>query len=458
MAYTDFDKLKTFFLALNKSGYRPERMDPKIITPKDKAYCFNLLREKIPELKDKTDNDLIEFLKDPKKVKERILGKFAVGEGFELTKILDEKPIIAEGVGGQPSDQAAPAEIPPAGRGMPSMPSITAPAIHPVYRTKPPVPEPPKPDIIKPTSRFNFSSFKSRMSNFAKTAQNFAGRANPWLKTNLGRVGRGLTQSVLPSGANFLGRTGLNAINHGGNFLSNLSSGRSRLASGLKGAKSRVSSLGEAKKLSLGIGLFFMIFLIAALGGMLSTSSTGEAAPIDSTAAPPYQPGAGKGIISCPFNASGNPRITNGSKSAGGHCSKEYEQDYGVCALPNDPNYTGKETAIDVVSDDRQVYLPRLNNATVNWYIEKIDTNTDYVVNGKTVNGGYSVRATALSEGKTYRMRFVHMNQPSLQEGQLASSDIPVGAYRAEEAHVHITVKEDDNFKPADLDFNLCEK
>lgn len=161
MLYSDFDKLKTFFLALNKSGFHPERMDPKIITPQDKIYCLNLLREKIPELKGKTDNELFEFLRDPNKVKKQILGRFVAQEEIELEKILEEKPVATEVVAEQPTGQSQ--EVPPPTEssmpgGLPSMPSV---GISPSYRPRPtviiqnipqaPAP-PPQPRIVPATS------------------------------------------------------------------------------------------------------------------------------------------------------------------------------------------------------------------------------------------------------------------------------------------------------------------
>lgn len=163
-----------------------------------------------------------------------------------------------------------------------------------------------------------------------------------------------------------------------------------------------------------------------------------------------YTPGAGSGILSCPLN---NGVITVGSKEAGGHCSPGYQTDF-PCV---EPDVTGRATAIDLQGTDQMVFLPNIGGNVVNWLVEKIDTDTSYLQQGILVSGGYSVIARAQSGGKTYRIRFVHIESPNVQQGQLASSGTPVGPYRSKENHVHITIQEEGVFKPGDLYFNLCK-
>lgn len=133
MAYTDFDRLRAFFSALGKSHYHPERLDPKIITLEDQALCLNLIRERNPDLKGKSDKEIINnYLRNPKEVN-RILTNFAANERAELQKALAEKPAATEGVSEQPTGQGT---IPSTGQavqppvagggsvgGMPGMPS-----------------------------------------------------------------------------------------------------------------------------------------------------------------------------------------------------------------------------------------------------------------------------------------------------------------------------------------------
>ncbi len=214
MAFSDFDKLKSFFFELKHSGFHPDKMRARFVmnggwATINKPECFNLLRKKIPDLAGKDDAYVIKYLSNRSNVENRILPKFTVGEKTELTQTLAEKSSSAEGVSGQPSGQAASAEqaapvSPTTGTstgGMPSMPSVSTPAIHPIYRSGNITATPPptiaiadsRGNIVReptiPTrGRFNFSAFKSRVSNLASKAQSIASPAGPFLKVNLGRM------------------------------------------------------------------------------------------------------------------------------------------------------------------------------------------------------------------------------------------------------------------------------
>lgn len=263
-------------------------------------------------------------------------------EQADLAATLEE-PAAAEGVstegtaatsGGQEVQQPAVAGGGSAGGGMPGMPSMSAPAMHPIFRVQPPTPPlggmeggtgigaaatakgnrieaeratttaPVRPAAISagggPT-RFNFSNFKSHLSNFGGKIRNLASPAGPFLKVNSGRIGNGL-KNIFGNAANFGGRAGLGAINHGGNALSNLSNNRLRLSKNLGNAKSNIVKGGKKRVVLLFAGIFFMIFFMGMLSGTGGTTPTGEAAPISTSPTT----GSGGDISSCKFNYQGN--------------------------------------------------------------------------------------------------------------------------------------------------------
>lgn len=160
---------------------------------------------------------------------------------------------------------------------------------------------------------------------------------------------------------------------------------------------------------------------------------------------PTYQPGAGKGIISCPLNGG---YITTGSEGAPGgkgHCSTDYQKDY-PCAVPD---ITGRATAADLEGSSKNVYLPYVNNEKVTWTI--VEPNTTIYENE---GGGVAIAATASSQGKTYTVRFVHLASSNLKGNETLNSADLIGQYLT---HLHVTMKENGEFQPADLYFNLCQ-
>lgn len=432
----------------------------------------------------------------------------------ELPKYFDPNQAPAEYAGtiaeAQQQSQAEGRGIPAqgAGGGMPGLPAgpSISPARRRIYRI-PPTPEKPKPDIaiasetgaireagdasklvkasssgavvekppskifiadkggvrehvIKPSGRFKFPS---AFSNFGK---NIGSKMGVFIKRNLtpmrlgtlvsggigavagsafgpmgtltGGIGGGLMPSWLSSGG-------------GRKFFGKLGNGAVNATARLTNPALRMSIPAPAKKWVL---LFFGGFVLLTIGvGFIAAppNQPGSTQPPPAVY-PPYQPGAGSGVIACPLNSG---RIRTGSKDKGGHCSPGYQTDY-PCASPDT---TGRATAVDIQSQDKIVYLPKLNNADVEWTITQIDTNTDYVANGQFINGGYSVRASAESQGKKYLIRFVHIESTSLTVGQTPppTSGTAVGKYRDWENHVHITIEEDNVFKPGDIYFNLCQ-
>ncbi|MDD5147392.1 MAG: hypothetical protein PHV63_02485 [Candidatus Daviesbacteria bacterium] len=173
---------------------------------------------------------------------------------------------------------------------------------------------PPASTTPSPASqRFNFSSFKSSMSSGFKNVQNFVARANPFLKTNLGRMfdglkgiiggmGRGITGQGLNGAANLGGRAGLGFINHGGDFLSNLSNTRSRFSAASKSFSPK--NLGSKRALLIFGGVFFLIFFMVALGGSTENTSSLKAASL---------PSGGGDISSCKFTRSGVSNLIRSS-------------------------------------------------------------------------------------------------------------------------------------------------
>ncbi|MBI3109597.1 hypothetical protein HYZ06_01010 [Candidatus Daviesbacteria bacterium] len=163
----------------------------------------------------------------------------------------------------------------------------------------------------------------------------------------------------------------------------------------------------------------------------------------------------GTNIIGCPVAAG---RITNGSKETGGHCSPSYVQQYGSqgCTV-GEAGYTGRDKAVDIVGTFPSVYLPVINGKEVTWNVtEASKTISD------AEGGGEDFVATTIAEGKHYRIRFVHLESipPDLILGSQAQSNKLIGKYYQSNpygAHVHITIQENGEFKPADTYFNLCQ-
>lgn len=256
-----------------------------------------------------------------------------------------------------------------------------------------------------------------------------------------GAAGGGIGSFWIKSGdgARFLGK----AANKGLNAFEKLSK------PGLKGASGSFGSFGSKKLVwGLFLGLFFFVFFSGIIGGLSGTTPSGQAAPQAPPAGSPvpYQPGAGSGILSCPLN--GVTTKTLGSKDAGGHCTPQYEAQEAPC-LPGDP--TGRSTAIDIRSADKAVFLPSLGGQTTDWTVDATDKIYDM-----GVDVGQDLVAIASYKGKSYRIRFVHLDSTFLKVGEHYADGTFVGYYRGIQNHVHITLKEDDVFKPVDLYFNLC--
>ncbi len=165
----------------------------------------------------------------------------------------------------------------------------------------------------------------------------------------------------------------------------------------------------------------------------------------------PYIPGGGKGLISCPVNSG---IITNGSREAGGHCSPSYEAQFGKCAEPGNNNYRGKETAVDVISFDKVVYVPFLTGGA-NPQLWKVDEAGSPIAEYE--GGGIAVGINTQAAGHIFRARFVHLSSTTLRVGDTVTPGTPIGQYNLSANHVHVTLQEDGVFKPADLYFNLCQ-
>lgn len=177
-----------------------------------------------------------------------------------------------------------------------------------------------------PGLRFQ-TGLTNTLKNFGSTSQRFIG-------TNLGRVfdglkgmagnlggiaggtGRAITGPGLTGTANMLGRTGLGAINHGGNFLSNLSNTRSRVSRNLASGKSKLTG---SKKWIWLIGLLLLVVIF----GIIVPSSN----PTTPVPTSPTTPTGTTNISQCKFTRAGNPQpikssvlvgwISNAAASAG---------------------------------------------------------------------------------------------------------------------------------------------
>ncbi|MBI4035672.1 hypothetical protein HY383_01860 [Candidatus Daviesbacteria bacterium] len=152
--------------------------------------------------------------------------------------------------------------------------------------------------------------FPKAPASFVNTAKNFSSSSQIFTKRWGGRIFNGLTQVALPGGASLLGKTGLGAINHGGNFISNLSNTRLRMVNNIKGAGSGLSSsLQGGKKFALASVLaFFLLLGIAISGATNGTTPTSEAAPIST---------GGTDISNCKFTRSGKPQPIKSSILSG---------------------------------------------------------------------------------------------------------------------------------------------
>lgn len=170
----------------------------------------------------------------------------------------------------------------------------------------------------------------------------------------------------------------------------------------------------------------------------------------------PAAPGAGTGVISCPVT--GTAEITNGSKDTGGHCSPSYVQQYGSAGCdPAAAGYTGRDKAVDIKSTFSSVYLPTVNGQEVTWTVAEASKT---IIDAE--GGGLDFVATTITEGKHYRIRFVHLEgiPTDLTLGSQAPSNKFIGNYYQNNpygAHVHVTIQENGEFKPADTYFNLCK-
>lgn len=268
MAYSDLDKLKAFFLALNKSHFHPERMDPAIITSKDKAYCFDLLRQRIPELKDKDDDYISKYLADPRFVKNYVLPKFVTAERIELEKSLAEQPAVTEPASGQMAEQQAVPAAPPASTATSGLP-FSMPTGGPAVFSSP------SPQRVlaaeKPTSgkAGGTGQGSAATAKANRLAKNFSSSSQIFAKKMGGKVFdglKGIASGGLGAAAPALGRLG-----HG-------------LASSLQ----RISQPGIGSLASKAKGRGGLIFGLGILGFMLlvggiaisGSAPTGEAAPI----------------------------------------------------------------------------------------------------------------------------------------------------------------------------------
>jgi len=344
MAYSDFDKLKAFFLELKNSNFRPEKMRSRVEmrggwATIDRNECFNLLREKIPDLKGKDDAYLIKYLSDPRNITNRILAEFAAGERIELERSLAGEPVATEVVSGQPSGQAVPLTdqgVQPTGTatpaGLPSMPGTSIPRFsmprRAIYTPSPSVPpqgpepsklvtatssgtikEAPEPSKLVTASSTgtireappkqifiaNKSGIVTGVSNIKPPSwlKNLGSNAKIFIKTNLSRIANGLAGMAGGVGRGLGGAmsSGLGAATpslgrafHGGlNVV-----GRITQPGGLGGGGIvKPSNFGFGKKLALGaLVAIFLFGLIASLSIPGTTTPSLNAAPLPSGGIP----------------------------------------------------------------------------------------------------------------------------------------------------------------------------
>ena len=330
-----------------------------------------------------------------------------------------------------------------------------APAIHTVPQTKPPITKTPIKETVPglkttPETGLDYEGKPYLVESTVpiRTAgKNLASQTQIGVKKGLTKVGGGFSRIFGGLGRGLGGLLG-GIAGGGGRFLTKV---------GIGGAESlaRIGTQLSTGSIIKGPPIKFWLILLGAFL-LVGTLTAFAPAPAPSQPSPiVYTPGAASGLISCPLN--GTVVITNGSKDAGGHCSPSYEIAYGVCTKPASTGYTGRDTAIDVTSSDRLVYLPRVQGTDkVKWVVD--ETGNVPITEGE--GGGISVAARTTVSSKTYRIRFVHIESTTLKIGDIADASALVGQYYLNNpygAHVHITLQEDGVFKPADLYFNLCK-
>ncbi|OGE18663.1 hypothetical protein A3J19_03825 [Candidatus Daviesbacteria bacterium RIFCSPLOWO2_02_FULL_41_8] len=347
LSITNFNKVNAFFGILNQVHFNSANIPGKFtingITA-EKDECLKLLRE-FPELKGyKNDSDLIRFLANPSNLDIIKRRRFTVEQQTELDKSLAEKFVTTEEISEQPSGQSVSAgqEVPPAGgagsstggmpSGLTSSPSSTPRHVFIAPQTPPPggkeggtdqgtAATNKKEQINKSKSaeisnlhstapqRFNFPALKSRAGSAVKKFQNFSSPAGLSIKTGLNKVA-GSLKNMFGGIANLGGRSGLEAINHGGNFFSNMSGAKSRFAGrfgrngGGRGLFGRFGSGGGGKnslaanrsKLAI-FGMIGFMMLVGIITMTAPSATPGQAAPVT-----PPAGGSGGDISSCKFS------------------------------------------------------------------------------------------------------------------------------------------------------------
>lgn len=315
------------FLTVKELQQFKSLISGKTITQAEKISIVGTLREKTPDLfanltaglpKEKlTDNlFLIKYLSDSYnknkiKLALRQESSLSISQQAELEQALEQTPTTETATEQVSSTtQSEQSSLPqqtssstPGNMfgGMPS-PGMSSPASGRVFVKEPPPTSGKAGGTGEGRAATNkLKRFPQAPASLKNTAANFSSRSQIFAKRWGGRIFNGLTQVALPGGANLLGRTGLGAINHGGNFISNLSNTRLRMVNNMKGAGSSLSSsLQGGKKFALASALvFFLLMGIAISGATNGTTPTGEAAPIGGS-------GAATDISSCKFTRAGD--------------------------------------------------------------------------------------------------------------------------------------------------------
>lgn len=344
----------------------------KTIATKAQIDTLNILRSEMPDLfsgltkEQLADNKfLIKYLRDPynrKKIKDALRNEKSLTptQVSELEESLEEKPaatggvIYQQGQEGQ-TGQESPLPAGSSGGGMPSMPSMSAPAIHPIFRTKPPIAETPKPDIaianksgyvaeapttqfhvtdkagniqatysrepvpaatqpklvlarsdgsiIQPTPKKSTIHIADRSGNVVKTYNIKSPSALRNFGSNLGsKINIGLNKGI--NSAMNKAVSGINNFSLGGSGSIFRKIGRFGRGGVNTGGKS-VLSKGGGKKVALAFsGIFILIFFIGAFSGAGGTTPTTGAAPISGITPPTGTPAD---IASCKFTRGGDP-------------------------------------------------------------------------------------------------------------------------------------------------------
>lgn len=308
----------------------------KALTMGEKISTLDVLRSRFPDffsnltsnLTKENLNDnifLIKYLTNPSnknKIKNALRDELSLSfaQQIELTKALEEKPIVTGEAGEEadtqmaPAEQGAPAQTPvgeTAGTmglpGLPAAPSISSPLPRRIFITEQTTP----PIAGKAGGTGQGTAATNKINRFPQSPsflKTFGSNAQIFTKRNLGRLGRGISGAIktgLETANPFLGRLGNGLVSGLTNIANPGSTGGAGSRSifgkfGRFGRGSRTSSVVKSAKKRT--GLLFLIGILGFMmlvGGLAITGSNQTGTVITGT------PTGSSDINSCKFTRAG---------------------------------------------------------------------------------------------------------------------------------------------------------